>query len=147
MKIFKKEIEIQTSKIFELVKLTDKIQKIIEESSVDNGFLLVRSLHTTAAVTVTENDQALHHDLKMVMEKTLSLNWGWQHIGEGVVNARAHQIAILIGNSAWAPIIEGQISLGTWQDIFFVECLQARLRRVEVVVIALNTKGVKGDTP
>jgi len=135
MKNFKKEIEIQTKETFEFINLTTKIQAVVEKSGVKDGFVLVKSPHTTAAVVITENDTGLHEDTKMMLENLLSLDWPWKHIGEGKINARAHQAALLLGNSVSVPISGGQLSLGTWQDIFFVECLGVRKRKVEVVIL------------
>lgn len=147
MKQIRKEIEIKSNVTFEFVKITEDVQKVIDETGVREGLLLVKSPHTTAAVVITEDDSDLHQDTKMVLENLLSLELPWKHVDEGKVNARAHQAALLLGNSVLAPISGGQISLGTWQDIFFVECLEGRRRRVEVVVIGENTQGVNSNTP
>ena len=96
---------------------------------------MVKSPHTTGAVVITEADRDLHQDTKMVLENLLSLDWPWQHIGEGKVNARAHQAALLLGNSVWVSVLGGQLSLGTWQEILFVECLGGKPRRVEAAVV------------
>lgn len=135
VKTFDQEINFKTKKTFEFVKLTEKVQELVKKSGVGEGMVLVKSLHTTGAVVITENDSDLHQDTKMGLKSLLPLDWPWRHIGEGKFNARAHQAALFLGNSVTVPIRNGQLSLGTWQDIFFVECLEGRLRRVEVVVI------------
>lgn len=135
MKTVKQELNFQTKATFEFVNLTAKIQSVVKEAKIKEGFVLVKSLHTTAAVVITENDQDLHQDTKMILEKIMPLDLAWKHIYEGKVNARAHQAALLLGNSVWVSVSGGQISLGTWQNIFFVECLGGRLRRVMVQVV------------
>lgn len=135
MKTFNREISFQTKETFEFVKLTDKVQELVNKSGIKQGLALVKCPHTTAAVVITENDQDLHQDTKMMLENLLDLNWSWKHIYEGKINARAHQAALLFGNSVAVPITDGQLSLGTWQDIFFVECLEARSRKVEVLIM------------
>ena len=135
MKAVTKEISFETGATFAFINLTSKIQEVVKKSGIKEGFLLVKSSHTTAAVVITEDDWDLHQDTKMVLENLLSLELPWRHVGEGVVNARAHQAALLLGNSVLAPISGGQISLGTWQDIFFVECLEGRSRKVEVFIM------------
>ena len=135
MKVFAQEVSFQTKESFEFVNLTGKIQAVVEKSGVKEGVVLVQSPHTTAAVVITEDDRDLHQDTKMVVEHLLSLDFPWKHIMEGKINARAHQAALLLGNAVVLPVSNGQITLGTWQDIFFVECLEGRLRRVKVVVM------------
>lgn len=135
MRNFQKEISFQTKETFGFVKLTSKVQELVNKSGVKEGLTVIKSPHTTGAVVITENDSDLHRDTKMVLGNLLSLDWSWKHTYEGKVNARAHQAALLLGNSVSVPISGGQISFGTWQDIFFVECLGARPRRVEILII------------
>lgn len=138
MKSLTQEISFQTKATFEFVILTGKIQEAVNKSGVKEGLVVVKSPHTTGAVVITENDSDLHQDTKMMLENLLSLDWPWKHIDEGEINARAHQAALLLGNSVSIPISNSQLSLGTWQDIFFVECLGARSRKVEIAVIGAS---------
>ena len=135
MKVFNQEISFQTKATFEFINLTSQIQEVIDKSEVKEGLVVIKSPHTTGAVVMTENDRDLHQDTKMMLKNLLSLDWSWSHIMEGKINARAHQAALLLGSSVSVPITGGQLKLGTWQDIFFVECLGARSRRVEMLIM------------
>lgn len=135
MKIFTQEVSFQTKETFEFVRLTAIIQDVVNKSRLNKGLVLIKNPHATGALVVIENDSSLHQDTKMSLQRLLRLDWPWSHVMEGEINARAHQAALLLGSSVSISISNGQLSLGTWQDIFFVECLGARSRKVEVVII------------
>jgi len=136
MKIVQKVIEVETRRSLEFIRVDEKIQKVVEESGIKNGFVLLRSPHNTATITCTEPDASIHQDAKRIIEKMLPLDFNWQHSYEGTINARAHQaVMLLFGQTHWLPIKNGKIVLGTWQGIFFVELFEGRERKVEVVVV------------
>lgn len=136
MKILQKTIEIRTREPFEFVQIDDKIQAVVEESRIKDGFVLLRSPHNTAAITCNEPDPSIYHDAKRIIEKILPNDFDWEHDYEGVINARAHQATMLLfGQTHWLAIKNGQIVLGTWQGIFFVELFEGRNRKVETVIV------------
>lgn len=135
MKVFNKTISIQTSKLYDFIDLEKKIEEAIKEAKVKNGFCLIRILHTTAALVITEKDPAVHQDFIRNLKKVLPENQNWQHSYEGPINARAHQATAWLGSTHWSPIKDGKLVLGTWQGIFFVELFEPRHRRIDVVVV------------
>lgn len=147
MKIFQKTIEVKTRESFEFIKIDDEIQGIVDESGIKNGFILLRSLHTTAALVCTEPDETIHRDTKKVLKNLLPDDLEWEHTYEGRVNAQAHQANLLLGSTQWLPIKNGKIVLGTWQGFFLVELFEGRRRRVEVIVVGDPTspKGFAGQ--
>jgi secondary thiamine-phosphate synthase enzyme len=136
VKIINKTISIKTSELFQFIDLSETINKEIKKSNVKSGFCLIRILHTTAALVVTERDPAVHQDFVRNLKKLLPEDQNWQHSYEGPINARAHQASAWLGSSHWAPIKEGKLSLGTWQGIFFVELFEPRKREVEISIVS-----------
>jgi len=135
MKTFFEKIEIETSRRFDFVKLDEKIGEIIKESEIKNGILLLFSFHTTAALVCNENDPTIHRDFVKVFNRLVPEDLGYEHISEGEINARAHQLSMILGNSLALPIREGDLTLGTWQSLFFVELLEPRKRQVSVSIL------------
>lgn len=136
MKIINKTIPIQTRKLYEFVDLQDKIEEAIGKSGVKEGFCLIRILHTTAALVVTEKDPAVHEDFIRNLKRVLPEDQNWHHSYEGPINARAHQATAFLGSTHWAPIKNGQLVLGSWQGIFFVELYEPRTRKAEIVIVS-----------
>lgn len=134
MKIVNETIQIQTNRLYQFIDLQTEIESAVEKSKIKQGFCLIRILHTTAALVVTEKDPAVHRDLIRNLKRILPENQAWEHSYEGNINARAHQAAAFLGSSHWLPIKEGRLSLGTWQGIFFVELFKSRSRQIDLLI-------------
>jgi len=125
-------IEVKTQGKEELVDITARIREEITSSGVKEGICLVYIPHTTAGVTINENaDPSVREDIIMTLKKIVPDSLPYRH-SEG--NSPAHVKACLVGSSVNIIIDEGQISLGTWQGIFFCEFDGPRSRRVYVKV-------------
>lgn len=135
MKIFYKELEVKTERINHFVRITEKIQKVVEESKIEEGMVFVCSPHNTATVLIQEDDETIHHDLLKILEKIAPLSGEYEHSYEGNENATAHLKSNILGSSVAIPIQKGKLVLGTWQNIFFLELFEPRRRKVLVTVI------------
>jgi len=125
-----KEFSIRTNQQVELVKLTGQVQKLLEESGVQEGICHVYVPHTTAGITINEGaDPDVIRDMTMELNKIVPLEDGYRH-AEG--NSAAHIKASMMGSSAAVMIENGKLVLGTWQAIFFCEFDGPRTRRVLV---------------
>ena len=132
-----RQISVRTSKALEFVDVTDAVAREIEASGVREGIVLLRSRHTTAALTCTEGDPSIHEDALELLRGQLPLTRTYRHDYEGAENAIAHlAVMTLFGDSTWAPIRDGKLDLGTWQRLFLVELFEPRTRTVDVAIIA-----------
>ncbi len=126
-----KEFSIRTNQQVEFVKLTGQIQKLLDESGVQEGICHVYVPHTTAGITINEGaDPDVIRDMTMELNKIVPLEDGYRH-AEG--NSAAHIKASMMGSSAAVMIENGKLVLGTWQAIFFCEFDGPRTRRVLVL--------------
>ena len=119
----------------EYIDITGHIEKIVERSNIKNGIIVMHELHTTAALTIQENDGSIHEDTREILEEIAPLNKHYRHSYEGNENATAHIKNQLLGSSIALPIINGKLALGTWQSIFLVELFEARRRKIAVCII------------
>jgi secondary thiamine-phosphate synthase enzyme len=114
-------ITISTSKKHELIDITSKVENIIRDSNVKEGICFIYVPHATAGVTINENaDPNLQTDLLKAINKIVPEHDGYLH-DRIDNNAAAHIKSTLIGVSTSVPMLEGQLQLGTWQDVFFCE--------------------------
>ncbi len=121
-------IEVKTQAREELVDITARVKEELVSSGVKDGICYVYVPHTTAAVTINENaDPSVKEDILMALRKIVPDSLPYRH-SEG--NSPAHVKASLIGSSIKVIIEEGQLSLGTWQGIFFCEFDGPRSRNV-----------------
>jgi len=121
-------IEVKTQAREEFVDITARVREELVSSGVKDGICYVYVPHTTAAVTINESaDPSVKEDILMTLRKIVPDSLPYRH-SEG--NSPAHVKASLIGASIKVIIEEGQLSLGTWQGIFFCEFDGPRSRRV-----------------
>jgi secondary thiamine-phosphate synthase enzyme len=96
--------------------------------------VIVYTKHTTTAITVNENESGLKEDMLNILERVIPTGAGYEH-DRIDNNADAHLRAILIGNSITVPVSGGNLDLGTWQSILFVELDGPRKRKIGMKVI------------
>jgi secondary thiamine-phosphate synthase enzyme len=108
---------VSTKGEIEFLNLTDKIHEIVSKSKIRNGIAHVFAPHATGIIILTENDPALLSDIKAFLEKILPKEKSYHHPS----NAHSHLRSALLPPDKTLPIINGQIELGTWQSLLFVE--------------------------
>lgn len=126
-------INIKTKRDMEFVNITGQVQKIIDESNVENGVCYLYVPHTTAAITINEGaDPAVVQDIIEQLNKTVPESGRYHHL-EG--NAHAHIKASILGSSQIVLIENKKLKLGTWQSMFFCEFDGPRNRRVYAQIL------------
>ncbi|MCH8994220.1 MAG: YjbQ family protein [Chloroflexi bacterium] len=131
-----RQISVPTSEAPQFVDITDAVQREVDASGVGEGVALLRSRHTTAALTCTEGDPTIHEDCLELLREQLPLTRSYRHSYEGAENAVAHLAGMMVfGESTWAPIRDGKLDLGTWQRLFLVELFEPRRRTVDVAIL------------
>jgi secondary thiamine-phosphate synthase enzyme len=125
--------DVRTSRRDELIDITRPVQEAVAEAGVRNGTVTVYVPHTTAGVTINENaDPDVIHDVLAALDKAVPWRQGFYRHGEG--NSAAHVKSSLVGCQTTVPIVEGRMTLGTWQSVFFCEFDGPRTRHVLVTV-------------
>jgi secondary thiamine-phosphate synthase enzyme len=135
MKIYQKEIKIETKGPYDFIDITDKVNEILKESGIKNGIVSLFSLHNTACIIIQENDETIFKDIEEFFNRILPLNTKYHHNYEGNINATAHIKTNLLSQSLCIPIKDGKLLLGTWQRIIFLELFEARERKVFITII------------
>lgn len=127
------DINVRTSDRYEFVTITGDVQQAVRESGVEDGFCIISSTHTTAAVTVNEDhDRDVPRDLAAASKAFISsLDVNFKH-AEG--NSDSHLLTSLFGQSQHLLVRGGELDLGRWQGIFLAEFDGPRSRTVRVAV-------------
>jgi len=117
--------------------LTEQVAEIVSSSAIQRGTVNVFNVGSTAALGTIEFEPGLQHDLPAILDKLIppSHNYGHEqawHDGNG----HSHLQATLLGPSFTAPIAGGKLMLGTWQQIFHLECDVRGRQRTVVVTVA-----------
>jgi len=129
-----KVLEIRTPSKETFVDITGRVMEEVSSSGIQKGICSVYVPHTTAGVTINENaDPSVKEDILMTFRKIVPDSLPYSH-SEG--NSPAHVKASLIGSSVNILIDKGQLSLGTWQGIFFCEFDGPRSRRAFIKIFS-----------
>ncbi len=128
-----KTINIKTNSRSELIDITEKVERVLSDSSVKSGICCIYVSHTTAGVLINEGaDPAVQRDVEKTLARLVPLKGDYRH-AEG--NSDAHIKSIMSGASQTVIIDNGRLLLGTWQSIFFCEFDGPRSRTVAVKII------------
>ena len=129
----------------EFIDITDWVTQCVAESQIADGFAVVYSKHTTAAVKINENEPLLLEDMAGFLEKIFPRNHSYQHNNFEIrtvnmnddesPNGHAHLQHLLLGTSETVPVIGGEMQFGAYQSIFFIELDHPRPREVMVQVV------------
>ena len=131
-----KTFRIDTDRRSALYDITDRVREILKESKIRNGLLNVYVRHATAAVMIQENwDESVQTDVVNLLNKLIPKGI-WEHDAQDG-NGDAHLKAGIVGPSQTIPLINGDLALGRWQNIFLCEFDGPRDNR-EVVVSVIG---------
>lgn len=135
--VFQGDVIIQTGRHGDVRNITDHVQEIVVQSNVINGMAQIFNVGSTGAVGTIECEAGLEDDLPKVLDRLIPAGPDYAHEQawhDG--NAHSHLQATALGASLTVPVRNRQLVLGTWQQIFHIECgTKGRERRIVVTVI------------
>lgn len=133
MDVVTKIIHIDSNGEADTIDLTEDAEKAVQESRLGNGVLTLFVQGSTGALTTMEYEEGLIKDLPVALERIAPKKAVYEHERrwhDG--NGHSHVRASLIGPSLSIPFVKGKLTLGTWQQIVFVE-LDTKSRSREIV--------------
>ena len=147
-RVFTKLLEVETRDAPDFVDVTDEVLKLVRESGVSNGNVLVYSTHTTCSVIINENEPLLLKDMEHFLDRTAPKDMYYGHNDFAIrtvsvrpnecPNGHAHCQHMVLGTSETVPVIDGRPLLGEFQRIFVIELDEPKPRRIAVQVSGLS---------
>jgi secondary thiamine-phosphate synthase enzyme len=136
--IYQREIQLQTSGHRQMHDLTGEVARIVSESRVRCGLAHIFNVGSTGAIGTIEFEPGLQQDLPATLDKLFppSRDYGHEHAWHDG-NGHSHLQATMLGPTLTVPIKEGKLALGTWQQIFHLEC-DIKPRRRTILVTAVG---------
>ena len=135
--VFQEQLTVSTRGHGDTHDLTKQVAAVVARSKVRTGIVHVFNVGSTAALGTLEFEPGLQKDLPAALDRLLppSRDYGHEqawHDGNG----HSHLQATLLGPGLTVPVGEGKLVLGTWQQVFHLECdTRGRQRAVVVTVI------------
>jgi secondary thiamine-phosphate synthase enzyme len=134
MTVIIKKIQIKSKSENDILDITDKVSQFVKESKIENGVVIVFVVGSTAAITTIEYEPGLRKDFPEMLSRLAPREIEYAHDNtwhDG--NGHCHVRASLIGPSLVIPILEGHLTLGTWQQIVLVE-MDTRPRERKIIL-------------
>ncbi|MHB8641537.1 MAG: secondary thiamine-phosphate synthase enzyme YjbQ [Gaiellaceae bacterium] len=149
MKVFQQERRLRTSGGLTVRDITDDVAAAVRESGVTEGIVCVYSPHTTACIRVNEFEAGFLDDFAALLKRlvpnegTYYAHDDWDRRTENICeedmevgNGHSHCMSMLLGSAGEAiPVRDGELCLGTWQRVLFLELDRERDRRWLVQVV------------
>ena len=136
MALYQKTLEINTSpKSF--LDITKNVQALVSESGLDNGVCSLFIKHTSASLVIQENyDPSVRQDFETIFSKLVPEDFPYFHNMEGKDDMPAHIRSALTSTSESVPVVNGKLSLGTWQGLYIWEHRdQIHIRKVMISIV------------
>jgi secondary thiamine-phosphate synthase enzyme len=148
VKVFQGEKQLRTEGGLSVRDITDEVAEAVRESGVRDGIVCVYSPHTTCCVRVNEFEQGFLEDFARLLRQLVPSDRYYAHDDWGrrteniceedmeLGNGHAHCMSMLLGSAGEAiPVRDGELCLGTWQRVLFLELDRERDRRWLVQVV------------
>src|SRR5262245_45925638 len=117
MKSYREELwlEIPTRRAF--INITPQVEATLKKSGVQEGLCLVNPMHISASVFINDDEQGLHHDFEIFLEKIVphAPIEQYRHNDTGEDNADAHIKRQIFGREVVIAITQGRLDFGTWE--------------------------------
>ncbi|MCB9295808.1 MAG: YjbQ family protein [Lewinellaceae bacterium] len=135
MKILTQTIEFATKGHTDILDLTPRIRQALAETGLREGQVTVFGVGSTTGISTVEYEPGLvDHDVKNMLSQIAPYGKNYQHNKAwGDDNGAAHLRSTLVGTSYVAPFSNGQLLLGTWQQVIFID-FDTRPRQRSVVL-------------
>ena len=138
MRVFTANIRLTTTRKTEEINITEQVEAIVAESRIKEGFVLVSTGHTTAAIHLNNEDSDLEQDFHLFLNGLVPNREEYKHNrGDYGRNADAHFKSVLVGTNQTLPVTKGRVGLGQWQALYFSEFDGPRNRLISVKVMGI----------
>lgn len=132
---------VATEDRLQFMDLTKRVRDLLRRYKIKHGLVILNSLHTTTALFINEWQEALLHDLRTLLDRLVNERDGYRHNDPHYSdcdrgNADSHLRSLLLGRQLSVPIVDGEMSLGTFESIIFAELDGPKERQIQLQVLA-----------
>ena len=135
MKAHTKYLSFKTKKRRDYINITQDVARTLNECGIREGLALISAMHITASVYINDAEDGLIADIDEWLEQLAPARPDYRHHQTGEDNADAHLKNLLLHHQVLVPVTNGELDLGTWQQIYYAEFDGQRSKRVIVKII------------
>lgn len=126
--------------------ITSQVKNFIKKSSFRNGLAVIFTQHTTAGIRLLEEERLLIEDLEYFMERMAPSHVLYKHDNITArdvpnherINGHSHLRSFYSNTSEVIPVINGELQMGRWQSIIFIDFDKGRRRQIMLMLIGGN---------
>ena len=150
VKAYQQETQLRTAGGLSVTDITEEVREAVRTSGVTDGICCVYSPHTTCSVRVNEWETGFLEDFAVLLKRLVPTDHyyahdDWDRRTENICpedmdfgNGHSHCMSMLLGPAGESvPVREGELCLGTWQRVLFLELDRERDRRWLVQVVGV----------
>lgn len=132
---------VATEDRLQFMDLTKRVRDLLQRHEIKQGLVILNSLHTTTALFINEWQEALLHDIQLLLDRLIKERDGYRHDDPHYSdcdrsNADSHLRSLLLGRQLSVPVVDGEMSLGTFESIIFAELDGPRERQIQLQILA-----------
>lgn len=132
MQILRHQLQFATVAPIQVIDITAGVRDWVAGSGIRHGLLTLISTHTTARLNINEREAQLQRDMVTFLKRLVPRDGDYLHNLAPVDdrdNAHAHLLGLFMNASETIPVAAGDLAMGGWQSIFFIELDGPRERR------------------
>jgi secondary thiamine-phosphate synthase enzyme len=137
MTVITKDITLQSKGNCDIIDITSQVARNVEKSGINSGIVTLFIVGSTAGITTIEYEPNLLSDFKNMWDRVIPRNIPYDHDktwGDG--NGHSHVRASVLGASLTIPFVDKKLTLGTWQQIVFVDFdNRPRSRKIAIQIL------------
>ena len=135
MNSYTKKITINTKNRIEFVNITKIVKGVVKESGIQDGLVLINTMHITSSVFVNDNESGLLKDFENWLEKLAPKNFNYLHRQTGEDNGFSHLWRTIMGRETIISLTNYELDFGPWEEIFYGEFDGKRDKKILIKVL------------
>jgi len=132
MKSATEYLTFSTERKREYINITGDVARVVEESGIAEGMVLVSAMHITAGVYVNDAESGIIADIDEWVSRLAPEGPDYKHHRTGETNGDAHLKSILVHHEVIIPITNGRLDFGPWQQVYYAEFDGRRPKRLVI---------------
>lgn len=135
--VITQELKLNTQGHADIQDITDQVEGAVRDSGLQAGIVTLFCPGATGGLTTIEYESGVVSDLQGVLDEIVPPDRDYRHhLRWGDDNGHSHVRAALVGPSLTVPFVAGRLTLGTWQQVVFLDFdTRARSRRLVVQIL------------
>ncbi|MBV8152553.1 MAG: YjbQ family protein [Candidatus Eremiobacteraeota bacterium] len=130
-------LTMRTKNRYEIIDITDEIERFRAKANLTDGMILVTAMHITASIFVNDHEAGLWQDIMQWLEALAPAKPEYKHHLTGEDNADAHLKRMLLGHQVVVPVTGGKLDFGPWERVHYGEFDGRRPKRILLKAIGI----------